>query len=128
MLIRFFLHLKANGLKPSIGEFLSLLAALKAQVIDSSVDQFYVLAKATLVKDESHFDRFDLAFKAYFDGVSDLSASLYGEIPQDWLRAAAALKLPVSRRMSIFSASAQTRIVEKCCSASNSVGAITATW
>ncbi len=93
MLIRFFLHLKANGLKPSIGEFLSLLAALKAQVIDSSVDQFYVLAKATLVKDESHFDRFDLAFKAYFDGVSDLSASLYGEIPQDWLRAAAALNL-----------------------------------
>lgn len=93
MLIRFFLHLKASGLKPGIGEFLTLLAALKADVATHSIDDFYLLARLCLVKDETQFDRFDRAFKAYFDGVSDLSDSLFGKIPEEWLRAAAELNL-----------------------------------
>jgi len=93
MLTRFFLHLKASGLKPSIGEFLTLLAGLKAGLIGSSVDEFYLLAKATLIKDESQYDRFDRAFQTYFDGALALSDSIHGAVPEDWLRAAALLNL-----------------------------------
>jgi len=46
-----------------------LLEALKAGVIDTSIDEFYYLSRSALVKDEAHFDKFDRAFGAYFKGV-----------------------------------------------------------
>jgi len=52
-------------LKPSTREFLTLLEALKADLISPSIDDFYFLSKATLVKDESKFDRYDFAFAEY---------------------------------------------------------------
>ena len=66
MLLDFFYHLRHRGLKPSTREFLTLLEALKADVISPSIDDFYFLSKATLVKDESKFDRYDFAFAEYF--------------------------------------------------------------
>ena len=60
MLIDFFLHLKANKLPVSTKEFLTLLEALQQHVIEHSLDDFYILARSTLVKDETHFDKFDL--------------------------------------------------------------------
>ena len=59
MLIRFFFMLREGGLKPSITELLTLLGAMKAGVAGQSVDDFYYLSRAALVKDESQFDRFD---------------------------------------------------------------------
>ena len=59
-------------MKPSTREFLTLLEALKEDVISPSIDDFYYLSKATLVKDETKFDRFDFAFAEYFKGVSEL--------------------------------------------------------
>ena len=50
MLLDFFYHLRHRGLKPSTREFLTLLEALKADVISPSIDDFYFLSKATLVK------------------------------------------------------------------------------
>ena len=38
-----------------------------------------------LVKDEAHFDRFDLAFAAYFKGVSVIF-DVRATIPEEWLR------------------------------------------
>ena len=46
---------------------------MKDGVIDNSVDQFYYLARTTLVKDEAQFDKFDRAFAAYFKGVELLT-------------------------------------------------------
>ena len=85
MLLDFFYHLRHRGLKPSTREFLTLLEALKADVISPSIDDFYFLSKATLVKDESKFDRYDFAFAEYFKGVSDL-VDLKTAIPEDWLK------------------------------------------
>jgi len=87
MLIDFFLHLKASKLPVSTKEFLALLEALQQHVIEHSLDDFYVLARAVLVKDETHFDKFDRAFGEYFKGVEALPG-MEALIPEDWLRAA----------------------------------------
>ena len=57
MLIGFFLHLKSARLPVSTREFLTLLEALQARVVSLSLDDFYVLARTTLIKDETQFDR-----------------------------------------------------------------------
>jgi len=85
MLVDFFLHLKAFKLPVSTREFLTLLEALEERVVSLSLDDFYSLSRLCLVKDEQHFDRFDLAFGSYFkevDAVFDIRA----EIPGEWLR------------------------------------------
>ena len=45
--------LRDGGMKTSITELLTLLEALKQGIAGTSVDDFYYLARATLVKDES---------------------------------------------------------------------------
>jgi len=85
MLIGFFLHLKSARLPVSTREFLTLLEALEARVVSLSIDDFYHLARATLIKDEALFDRYDLAFATYFKGV-DAIFDVRAEIPEEWLR------------------------------------------
>jgi len=85
MLIGFFLHLKAARLPVSTREFLTLLEALEARVVSLSIDDFYYLARAALIKDEAQFDRYDLAFAAYFKGVEAIFDIRAG-IPEEWLR------------------------------------------
>jgi uncharacterized protein len=91
MLIDFFYTLRAAKLPVSVKEFLMLLEALQAHVVGPSnpdacsMDDFYYLARTTLVKDEKHFDKFDRAFAAYFKGVESI-ADFGKPIPADWLR------------------------------------------
>ena len=89
MLINFFFTLRAAKLKVSVKEYLMLLEAIKAGVIDDdggpSVDKFYYLARSSLVKDEANFDKFDRAFAAYFKGV-ELLADFSQDIPLEWLQ------------------------------------------
>jgi uncharacterized protein with von Willebrand factor type A (vWA) domain len=85
MLIDFFLHLKAARLPVSTREFLTLLEALEARVVSLSLDDFYALARTCLVKDEAHFDRFDVAFASYFKGVEAIF-DIRATIPEEWLR------------------------------------------
>jgi len=85
MLIPFFQHLRAAKLPVSIKEFLTLLEALKAEVIEPSLDNFYFLARASLVKDERLFDKFDKAFGAYFYGIQTLPA-IEVDLPLEWLK------------------------------------------
>jgi len=81
MLTGFFLHLKANKLSVSTRELLTLLEALEKRVISLSLDDFYVLSRACFVKDEQHFDRFDLAFGSYFKGINSI-LDIRAEIPK----------------------------------------------
>jgi uncharacterized protein with von Willebrand factor type A (vWA) domain len=85
MLIGFFLHLKSARLPVSTREFLTLLEALAARVVSLSLDDFYYLARTTLIKDEAQFDRYDLAFAMYFKGVESIFDIRVG-IPEEWLR------------------------------------------
>jgi hypothetical protein len=86
MLTGFFLHLKSFRLPVSTREFLTLLEALERRVVSLSLDDFYLLARTTLVKNEEHFDRFDVAFGSYFKGVEAIF-EIRAEIPGEWLRA-----------------------------------------
>ena len=100
MLINFFYTLRAAKLPVSVKEFLTLLEAVKAGVIDTSVDQFYYLARTTLVKDEANFDKFDRAFGAYFKGV-EMLADFTKEVPLDWLRKNLELELSAEDKAKI---------------------------
>ncbi len=84
MLIDFFFTLKGAKVPVSIKEFLLLLEAMQANLIDMSLDDFYYLARLTLVKDEAHYDKFDQAFGLYFKGIAAQFDSK-AEIPLDWL-------------------------------------------
>jgi uncharacterized protein len=86
MLSDFFFHLRHRGLPISTREYLTLLEALKAGVIGPSIDEFYHLSRATLVKDEAKFDRFDFAFGEYFRGVLAKVPDLARALPEDWLK------------------------------------------
>lgn len=86
MLIRFFLKLRAARIPVTLREFLALLDALKHGVVDSSVDEFYYLARAALVKDETHYDKFDRAFGEYIKGVDSVADLLLKDVPEEWLR------------------------------------------
>ena len=89
MLFGFFLALRAGGLKPGIGEFLALLEAMRANLALFDREAFYHLSRTILVKDETHFDRFDRAFGAYFKGIDDAFTMVNGAIPEEWIRAMA---------------------------------------
>jgi uncharacterized protein with von Willebrand factor type A (vWA) domain len=84
MLLDFFFTLKDAKIPVSIKEFLVLLEALQKQIISNSLDDFYFLARTTLVKDEAHYDKFDKAFGQYFHGIDAMFEKL-SDIPLDWL-------------------------------------------
>lgn len=98
MLMPFFFLLREGGMKTSITELLTLLEALEKRVASQSVDEFYFLARATLVKDESQLDRFDRIFGAYFKGIDDNLGDLLQDIPDDWLKRQAELHLSEEER------------------------------
>ncbi|MFZ4650570.1 MAG: hypothetical protein ACOYLV_07650, partial [Rubrivivax sp.] len=104
MLIDFFQTLRAAKLPVSVKEYLMLLEALRAGVLDDesgpSVDRFYFLARAALVKDEAHFDKFDRAFSAYFKGVQ-ATADFSQEVPLEWLRKHLELELSPEEKAAI---------------------------
>ena len=85
MLLDFLDHLRAQKLPVSTKELLALLEALEAGVIGPSIDDFYHLSRTVLIKDEKHYDCFDQAFGAYFQGIQTV-AGPEGSIPEDWLR------------------------------------------
>lgn len=89
MLIDFFFHLKARRLPVSTTEYLSLLDALSAGLANYSLDDFYAISRICLVKSETHYDKFDLAFGDYFKKISVQGRGEEAEIPEEWLSAAA---------------------------------------
>ena len=100
MLIDFFYTLRAAKLPVTVKEYLTLLEALKVGVIGPSVDDFYFLARTTLVKDEAQYDKFDRAFSAYFKGV-EMLADFTREVPLDWLRKTLELELSPEEKAAI---------------------------
>jgi uncharacterized protein with von Willebrand factor type A (vWA) domain len=84
VLIDFFLKLKSHRLPVSIKEYLTLLEAMDKGVIGPSVDEFYYLSRAALVKDESNYDKFDRAFAEFWQGVETIPG-IEARIPLEWL-------------------------------------------
>lgn len=89
MFLPFFENLRQAGVPVSLREFLSFLEAMQADLITYDIDGFYLLSRATMVKDERHLDRFDQAFSKTFQGLESISSEdvLNAiDLPPDWLR------------------------------------------
>lgn len=69
MFTKFFYTCKAKGLRITLSEWLTLQEALDKGLAGSSLTQFYYLARMILVKSETDFDKFDLAFDECFKAV-----------------------------------------------------------
>jgi len=78
MFINFFFALRRQGIPVTIVEWMTLTEALYMGLADSSLTQFYYLARSILVKSETHFDQFDIAFGQYFRGIEAPESLLDG--------------------------------------------------
>ncbi|MBB4284440.1 vWA domain-containing protein [Roseospira goensis] len=89
MFLNLFYELRKAKVPVSLNEYLTLLEAMVAEVPQYSVDDFYFLSRATLVKDERNLDKFDQVFGHVFRGLEkpEGEAGLTAEIPEEWLRA-----------------------------------------
>jgi len=96
MLLPFFTALRDAKVPVSLKEWLHLMEAMDKGVIGPgaedttgrSIDDFYHLSRAVLVKDEKHYDRFDQVFGKVFKGFEGPVAGdeVSAAIPEDWLK------------------------------------------
>ena len=86
MLTKFFLELKTAKVPVTLKEYLLLLEALKADLANRRVEDFYYLSRACLVKDERHLDRFDQVFGHVFKGLDLMQETVEADIPEERLR------------------------------------------
>lgn len=89
MFFSFLDELRAAGIPASLKEHLVLLEALDKNVAGQDPEQFYYLARTTLVKDEGLLDRFDQVFQKVFKGIFTSYGTEPAKIPEEWLRAVA---------------------------------------
>lgn len=69
MFTKFFYTCRAKGLRIALTEWLALQEALEKGLAGSSLTEFYYLSRMILVKSETDFDKFDMAFEEVFKGV-----------------------------------------------------------
>ena len=79
----FFYTLKAKGLDVSMTEWLTLMDALDKGLVNSDFTLFYYVARMILVKSESDYDKYDLAFAEYFHDIA--SEDVLPKELLDWL-------------------------------------------
>ena len=106
MFAQFVFALREAGVPTSITEYLTLLGAMRAGVADYSVEDFYFLSRAALVKDERHLDRFDRVFGQVFRGLEAPAEGEDGSVapralPEEWLRRMAEKHLTAEERAQV---------------------------
>ncbi len=87
MFMNFFEELRSAKVPVTLKEYLMLVEALDRDVIDKSVDDFYYLSRAALVKDEKHLDRFDQVFGHVFKGLERVAVGIPMDVQAEWLKA-----------------------------------------
>lgn len=112
MLLNLFNEMRAAKVPVSVRELLDLHQALQKHVVFADMDEFYYLARAILVKDERHFDKFDRAFAAYFKGLENLDRHIEALIPEDWLRKEFERSLTDEERAQIQSLGGLDKLIE----------------
>ncbi len=113
MMIDFFFKLRQAGIPVSLTEFLTLLEALNQRVSAHGVEEFYYLARAALVKDERHYDRFDQVFASHFKGLETLFDEMIGAtVPLEWLHKLAELTLSEEDKQLIESLGGWKKLME----------------
>ncbi|HPF58172.1 MAG TPA: VWA domain-containing protein [Candidatus Competibacteraceae bacterium] len=113
MMTDFFFKLRKASVPVTLTEFLILLEALNQRVTAHSIEEFYYLARAALVKDERHYDRFDQVFASHFKGLETLFDGLIGAtVPLEWLHRLAELTLSEEDQQLIESMGGWEKLME----------------
>lgn len=86
MFLDFFLLIRRHHLPVTLPEYLTLLDALRSNVADPTIEDFYFLSKTALVKHEQHLDLFDRVFADFVAGRASVPADVLPIIPPDWLK------------------------------------------
>ena len=73
MLLHFFTNLRQAKVPVTLREYLTLLEGLEKDCAQQSVEDFYYLARACLVKDERNLDKFDQVFAHDLQGPRRLA-------------------------------------------------------
>jgi uncharacterized protein with von Willebrand factor type A (vWA) domain len=82
--LELFYELRDEGVPVGIQEWMTLMEALGMGLHGSSLQRFYHLSRACLVKSETYFDAFDRAFLRVFQGVEG-ALDIEPEV-LDWLK------------------------------------------
>src|SRR5215472_6747794 len=85
MFFSFFAELREARVPASLREYLTLMEAMQRRVAAFDIEDFYFLARTSLVKDERHLDRFDRVFAHCFKGI-ETPADPRTELPAEWLK------------------------------------------
>ena len=87
MFLQFFTSLRDAQVPVTLREYLTLMEALDADLAEQTVENFYYLSRAALVKDERNLDKFDRVFGTVFKGLESLlDAMEKADIPAEWLK------------------------------------------
>ena len=86
MFMRFFTELRQAKVPVTLKEYLMLMEGLDKMVIGRSVEDFYYLSRAALVKDEKNIDKFDQVFGHVFKGLEMMGPDVTADIPAEWLK------------------------------------------
>ena len=84
MFINFFENLRSKGLKVTLGEWLTLQEALDKGLCGSSLTGFYYVARMILVKSETDFDKFDMAFEECFKAAGHETEEVGRKCSDGW--------------------------------------------
>lgn len=115
MFLPFFDALRRAGVPVSLREFLVFLEGMAAGLVTYDIEGFYYLARAAMVKDERHLDRFDLAFAEAFKGLEAVSVADLVEavgLPEDWLKRLAERHLSAAEKAEIEALGSFEKLME----------------
>lgn len=115
MFLPFFQSLRDHAVPVSLREYLAFLEGMQAGLVTYDVTGFYHLARAIMVKDERHLDRFDRAFAQCFKGLESISSDQVLEavdLPRDWLEKMAEKHLSAEERAAIEAAGGFDKLME----------------
>ncbi|SEW05614.1 hypothetical protein SAMN04488515_0845 [Cognatiyoonia koreensis] len=116
MFLPFFDNLRRAKVPVSLREFLAFLEGMNAGLATYDIEAFYFLARAIMVKDERHLDRFDQAFAATFSGLDEIPAEAVlnaVDIPAEWLKKLAEKHLSEDEKAEIEAAGGFDKLMEK---------------
>lgn len=83
MFTHFYYTIKSKGIDVSLSEWLSFIEALNNHLSGCTLTSFYYMSRAILVKKETDFDKFDMAFEEEFKGI--VSDDMIRDRMLEWL-------------------------------------------
>src|SRR5450631_4401073 len=113
MFLQFFTSLRDAQVPVTLREYLTLMEALNADLAEQTVENFYYLSRASLVKDERNLDKFDRVFGTVFKGLESLLEAMEtAEIPAEWLKKLAEKYLTEEEKKQIEAMGGLEKLIE----------------